>query len=334
MMSLACMMVFLGMQAQSERHFWLGADISGTTELESRGIRLYNQKGEIRECTALMKEIGLDAVRLRVWVNPRGGFCSKEDVLQMALRAKYYNMAVMVDFHYSDWWADPGKQHLPAAWQYMSFGEVKYQLAEHTRETLQLLKDHGVEVRWVQIGNETTHGFLWPIGRAEDNMKQYAELTDAGYEAAKSVYPETTCIVHLDGGCDLKRYEFIFEGLRNHGARWDMIGMSVYPYWDIEAGLTLNEEETFSRVVDNIKVLKQRYGTDIMITETGFDVRKPKEGKRSLARLIDMARRQTDGICHGVFYWAPELEDGAYWLGAFNNRRPTAIMEAFSEASK
>lgn len=110
-------LVGLLVQAQNSSVFWLGADISGTTEMEARGQRLYNSAGEIRENTALMKEYGMNAVRLRVWVNPRGGFCGKEDVLEMAKRAKYYGMAVMIDFHYSDWWADPGKQHIPAAWQ-------------------------------------------------------------------------------------------------------------------------------------------------------------------------------------------------------------------------
>ena len=101
--------------AQDKNTFWLGADISGTTQLESNGEKLYNTKGDIKENTALMKELGLNAVRLRVWVNPRGGWSGAEDVLEMAKRAKYYDMAVMIDFHYSDWWADPGKQHIPAA---------------------------------------------------------------------------------------------------------------------------------------------------------------------------------------------------------------------------
>ena len=316
------------LNAQSE--FWLGADISGTTELESHGVRLYNVCGEVRENTALMKELGLNAVRLRVWVNPRGGFSSKEDVLEMAKRARYYNMAIMIDFHYSDWWADPGKQHIPAAWQYLKYDELKWQLAEHTREVLQLLKSHHIDVRWVQVGNETTHGFLWPIGRAEDNMKQYAELTEAGYQAVKSIYPDAQCIVHLDGGADASRYDFIFEGLRQYGAHWDMIGMSVYPYWDIDSHLTQSEDETLEKVVANIKRLYHKYGTELMIVETGVEVRRPKEGKAFIKRLLHAAKNDTDGHCKGVFYWAPELED-QYPLGAFDNHRPTIIMDAFTE---
>lgn len=317
---------------QAQEPFWLGADISGTTELEARGEKLYNKQGDIRENTALMKELGLNAVRLRVWVNPRGGFCSKEDVLLMAKRAKYYDMAVMIDFHYSDWWADPGKQPIPGAWQYFSLGEMKYALAEHTRETLQLLKDNHINVRWVQVGNETTHGFLWPMGRAEDNMQQYAELSEAGYQAVKSVFPDASVIIHLDGGCDIKRYEFIFDGLRQNGAHWDIIGMSVYPYWDKEAGLTKDYKETISKVMDNIKALNRKYGCELMIVETGAEAKKPKEGKAIMQALIKAAKTQCEGHCKGVFYWAPEAE-GHYPLGAFHNHRPTEIMDAFTEAS-
>lgn len=329
---LACAALFaMTLQAQESNTFWLGADISGTTELESRGVRLYNTQGEIRENTALMKEYGLNAVRLRVWVNPRGGWSGKNDVLEMAKRARYYNMAVMVDFHYSDWWADPHKQTIPAEWQYLNYYELKYQLGEHTKEVLKLLKDNQIDVRWVQVGNETTHGFLWPVGRAEDNMQQYAELTQVGYDAVKAVYPDAQVIVHLDGGSDQKRYDFIFDGLRKYGTKWDMIGLSVYPYWDQEAGLEKDWQGTVRSFTANIKHLVQKYGTETMVVETGVEARKPEAGKRILKAIIDAARNQTDGHCHGVFYWAPELE-GPYPLGAFIDQRSTVIMDAFKEA--
>ena len=313
--------------------FWLGADISGTTELEARGQRLYNLDGEIRENTALMKEYGMNAIRLRVWVNPRGGFCDKNDVLLMAKRAKYYGMAVMIDFHYSDWWADPGKQHIPAAWQYMSYDEMRMMLKWHTTDVLQLLKDNQIDVRWVQVGNETTHGFLWPMGKAEENMEHYAGFTQAGYEAVKSVYPDADVIVHLDAGCDQKRYDFIFDGLRKYGAHYDLIGISVYPYWDKEAKLEQDTEGTIRDFVANVKHLYEKYGVNSMIVETGTESKKPIEGKKIMSDIINAALRQCDGHCLGVFYWAPELEDH-YPLGAFNNHQPTIIMDAFKEAAR
>lgn len=322
--------------AWAAQPFWLGADISGTTELEARGIQLYNAAGEPRENTQLMKDYGLNAVRYRVWVDPTatGGFCNPYDVLRMARRAKALGLAIMIDFHYSDWWADPGKQNIPAAWKDMNYEQMKNALAQHTEFTLRLLKDNGILVDWVQVGNETTNGFLWEMGRASEHMDQYAGLTEAGYQASKRVFPDTPVIVHLDGGCDPHRYNWIFDGLKQYGAHWDIIGMSIYPYWDIDAKLVTDYHGTIDGFVANIKRLYEKYGTELMIVETGVEARKPVEGKKILAEIIDAARTRCDGHCLGVFYWAPEADaTEAYPLGAFDNHRPTAIMEAFSEAA-
>ncbi|MCQ2289228.1 MAG: arabinogalactan endo-1,4-beta-galactosidase [Muribaculaceae bacterium] len=322
----------LSMQLSAQDKFWLGADISGTTELESRGVQLYNAAGEPRENTRLMKELGMNAIRLRVWVNPKRGFSNKEDVLVMALRAKALDMPVMIDFHYSDWWADPAKQNIPEAWKNMNYKQMKRALARHTEETLRLLKQHGIDVRWVQVGNETTNGFLWPMGKAQDNMKQYAGLTDAGYAAVKKVYPDAIAIVHLDCACDPGRYDFIFDGLRKYKARFDMIGVSVYPYWDIDSKLEADYKGTIKDFPANIKRISEKYGVETMVVETGVEVAKPEEGKVILKAIIDAAMNDCGGHCHGVFYWAPELE-GQYPLGAFKDHRPTIIMEAFTEAA-
>ena len=327
-----CMAVITATSVFAQEPFWLGADISGTTALEAHGGQLFNAQGEKRENTQLMKDYGLNAVRLRVWVNPKDGFCNKEDVLVMAKRAKAHDMAIMIDFHYSDWWADPAKQNIPEAWKELDYKQMKKALAKHTRETLQLLKDNDIDVKWVQVGNETTHGFLWDMGRAEKNMKQYAGLSDAGYAAVKKVYPKAICIVHLDGGCDIKRYHFIFNGLKQYKSRYDMIGLSVYPYWDIEAGLTKSDQETLDKAIANICQLYQEYGKELMIVETGYNADEPEKGKKFLSDLIEASVNQTEGHCKGVFYWAPELE-GHYKLGAFRNHRPTVIMDAYKEAS-
>ena len=322
---LLCMAgTFLTLHAQET--FWLGADISGTTSLEAHGGQLYNAAGEPRENTQLMKELGLNAVRLRVWVNPKEGFCRPDDVLLMASRAKALDMEVMIDFHYSDWWADPGQQNIPAAWKDMTYEEMCQALAEHTRSTLLLLKTNGINVRWVQVGNETTNGFLWPMGRAKDNMAQYAGLTQAGYDAVKQVYPDAQVIVHLDQARDPKRYDFIFDGLRANGAKWDIIGMSVYPYWDQKDKKEKNDSGTLKHALKNMRRMVKKYGTSVMVVETGYEVSRPEDGKAFLTRLISECKKMEGNL--GVFYWAPELEHH-YPLGAFKDGRPTVIMDAF-----
>lgn len=317
----------------SQNTFWLGADISGTTDLEARDVQLRNAKGEPRECTELMHELGLNAVRLRVWVNPKDGLCNKEDVVKMALRAKKWGMAVMIDFHYSDWWADPGQQNIPAAWTEMNYEQMKQALADHTRDVLRAINQAGVDVRWVQVGNETTNGFLWPMGRAQEHMDQYAGLTDAGYGAVKEVFPRAEVIVHLDGAFDPKRYDFIFDGLEKYKARYDIIGLSVYPYWDIRGKHTQSWQETVEKATANINRLWTKYHKPMLVVETGAEASKPIEGKQIIAAIIDMAKNKVGGHCQGVFYWAPET-DGPYRLGAFQNNQPTAIMDAFTEAAQ
>lgn len=319
------------MQAQTDGRpaFSLGADISGMTELEAHGVTVSNNQGQERELTTLMKELGLNATRLRVWVDPKGGFCSPQDVLGMARRSHHLGMGLMIDFHYSDWWADPGKQNPPAAWAGLDLEQTARALADHTRSTLQLLKDNGIDVQYIQIGNETTHGFLWPMGNLDENFGNYARLTRAGYEAAKEVYPEATVLVHLDDGYDLGLYERVFDGLRREGCPFDAIGMSVYPFWSKRDPA---QPTSVTDITDNIKALHKRYGVPVLIVETGVLASKPDEGYDFMSRLINAAIDDTEGACPGVWYWAPEA-CGGYELGAFEQGRPTRIMDAYTEAA-
>lgn len=227
---LACGLISLSFSCMASDPFWLGGDISGTTADEARGHFTMNCDGVKTETTQLMKDYGMNATRLRVWVDPVDGFCSPEDVLKMAKRSQELGMPVMIDFHYSDWWADPGKQNPPKQWSGLNLSQTEKALADHTRSTLQLLKDNGIDVKWVQVGNETTHGFLWPMGNFEENPVQYASLTKAGAKAVKEIYPDAKVIIHLDNGFDRNLYDTVFDSLKSNGVEWDIIGMSVYPF--------------------------------------------------------------------------------------------------------
>lgn len=331
----AALLLSIPAGASAAEPFWLGGDISGTTADEARGHFTTDTLGVTRETTQLMKDYGMNATRLRVWTDPKDGFSSAEDVLVMAKRSQALGMPVMIDFHYSDWWADPGKQNPPAAWLGLSYEDTKKALADHTRKTLQLLKDNGIDVKWVQVGNETTHGFLWPMGRFEDNPEQYAGLTKAGADAVKEVYPDAKVIIHLDDGFDQGLYDRVFDSLKTNGVEWDVIGMSIYPFWAIDGNKEESEIMTLIDAIANIRHLKEKYGSEIMVVETGVDAREPEKGKQFIDALIKATKELTDGACTGVFYWAPEIDaDAQYHLGAFSQGRPTAIMKAFKEAAE
>lgn len=342
--------------------FYKGADISWVTELESKGHKFYNANGDERECTALMKEYGMNAIRLRVWVDPskHDNWCNQEDLLVKAKRAKALGMEVMVDFHYSDWWADPAKQNIPASWKGHSYEEMKKDLANHTKEVLQFLKDNGITPKWVQVGNETTNGMLWSVktneqgweikdengnttitesmGHATRNPEQYAGFFKAGYESVKEIFPDAVVIVHLDNGFDEDLYNWNLDILKNNGAKFDMIGMSLYPYW-AESFHNKTAEQTISGCMANIQKVKAKYGCDVMIVETGM-LCADEQGKLANASILEEGYKQLARIikeskevgCKGVFYWEPECKPSQYKLGAFTeNGRPTRIMDAFKE---
>lgn len=326
-----CLMFAL--QTWGGEPFWLGADVAGANMMEKRGGFIFNKAGNKQELVAMMHGMGLNAIRLRVWVNPKGEWCNMEDQLVIAKRAEALGMPVMITIHYSDTWADPGHQTIPEAWKEYDYTKMKEAVANHTIEILKLFKKNNIDVKWVQVGNETTHGMLWPMGKAEDNMEQYAGLTEAGCSVIKGIYPDAKIVIHIDGGVDPIRYNKIFNAFEKYHVNYDMIGMSCYPYWDQDQGLEAKDEHTIIDCINNINGLYKKFGKELMIVETGYDADYPEAGYKFITDLIKAARTQTGGHCHGVFYWAPEI-DGGYKLGAFRNKRPTKIMDAFIEASK
>lgn len=347
--------------------FAKGADISWITELEANGHKFYNEKGQERECTQLMKELGIDAIRLRVWVDPKAhdNWCNAQDLLVKAKRAKNLGLDVMVDFHYSDWWADPGQQHKPASWKGLNLTDLKSAIASHTQEVLQLLKNEGISPKWVQVGNEIRPGMLWDedaslsgasydiqarfVKESNDtstdikypkNFANLASFINVGYDAVKSVFPESIVIVHLDNGYDTNLYTWFFDELKKNNGKWDMIGMSIYPYWTMLEHKDYTPDKVIDDCIKNINIVSQKYNCDVMIVETGMECADDNgnlasdailsEGKRLLAKLLKESQAQTNNRCKGVFYWEPECKPSQYRLGAFTqDGRPTKIMEAF-----
>lgn len=348
-------------------NFAKGADISWVTEMEHKGMKFYNASGVETECFQLMKELGLNAVRLRVWVDPKehDNWCNTADFVAKAKRAKDLGMDVMVDFHYSDWWADPGQQHKPAAWKGLNLADLKKAIAAHTTDVLNALKAAGVTPKWVQVGNEIRPGMLWDedvalSGASYDvrecdvkdsgttstkvkypkNLANLAAFINAGYDAAKAVFPDAIAIVHLDNGYDQSLYTWFFDELKKNGGKWDMIGMSLYPYWTMLEHKDYTPEKTITDCIDNIKKVSAKYNCDVMVVETGMECADDKgqlaatsvlqEGKVLLNRIMKECRENTNGRCKGVFYWEPECRPSQYRLGAFTeNGYPTMLMDAF-----
>ena len=307
--------------------FAKGADVSWLTQMEAEGAKFYTP-GENRtqmECMQLLRDhCGVNSIRLRVWVNPADGWNSIDDVVLKARRAERLGLRTMIDFHFSDTWADPGHQEMPEAWKTLSFEQLQQAVADHVKQTLTALKNAGVTPEWVQIGNETTPGMMLPVG-STDNPAQLAALNNAGYDAAKAVFPEALVIVHLDGGNNQWAYDRMFDILKDNGGKYDMIGMSLYPYWAEQQGETGGWRKVASDCIANINHLKQKYGKPVMICEIGM----PYDQAETCNQLIT---QMMDAPVEGIFYWEPQAPDGyngGYNMGCFDNGAPTCALDAF-----
>lgn len=202
--------------------------------MEATGYRFHDVDGKEKDCLQLLKERGMNTIRLRVFVNPSqdkaSGHCSAAETVVMALRAQKAKMRIMIDFHYSDTWADPAKQAKPAAWANLSFDALQNKVYEHTFDVLTALKKAGVTPEWVQVGNEIPGGMLWPDG-STNNWAQLAQLLNKGYEAAKAVNAKIKVIVHVDEGNNNEKFRWFFDKATEHQVKYDVIGLSYYPFW-------------------------------------------------------------------------------------------------------
>lgn len=326
--------------------FVRGADISWYTEMEADGKKFYNSQAQERTCPMLMTEIGMQAARFRVWVDPQNkfcDFCDTKDVVAKAVAAKEAGLDVMIDFHYSDWWADPGRQDTPKDWEGLGQGELQSALAAHTTSVLQSLKNAGVSPKWIQIGNETNSGMVFPAGQLWNGdgdipggWRNFTNLYNAGYDAAKTVFPSAKIMPHLANA--YQDNAWWFERLKQNGGKFDMIALSHYPMGT--SGKTWQEMN--AAAIANIKALKAEFGVDVMVSEIGVPAADPTTGNSAITDFLEKANAET--ACAGVFYWEPEVYGNwkpssydkfspawnAYPNGAFTvTGRPSAILNAF-----
>lgn len=305
--------------------FARGADVSWITEMEASGRRFYNAAGAEQDGMRLLKHLGMDAIRLRVWVNPENGWCGMEDLVVKASRAHDLGMRLFINFHYSDTWADPGQQRPPMAWEGHDLEALKAAVATHTTEVLQTLRVRGISPQWVQVGNETGNGMLWETGKAATDMAAYAALNNAGYDAVKAVFPDTKVVVHLQNGYDNGLFRWLFDGLKDNGGKWDVIGMSLYPSPD-------DWQQRNEQCLANMRDIVERYGSDVMVCEVGMSWDEAATARLFLEDLMAKVHTLPEGKALGVFYWEPQSYGGwkGYTLGAFDaSGRPTEALEAF-----
>jgi arabinogalactan endo-1,4-beta-galactosidase len=309
-----------------------GADVSWLPQMEASGFKFYNDKGIEEDCLKILKDHGMNTIRLRTFVNPsndkRSGHCSKDETVAMAVRAKKMGMRIMIDFHYSDSWADPGKQRKPAAWEGHTFPQLLNDVYTYTADVMTALKKNGVYAEWVQVGNETPTGMIYPEGKTS-NWRQLAQLINKGYDAIKAVSPKSKVILHLDQGNNSQRFKSWFDSASSNGAKYDVIGLSYYPYW-------LKGSPDYTLSIDdlarNMNGLVSRYGKEVMVVEVGGEDVKEQNTYEMLVAVINKVKAVPNGKGLGVLYWEPEGAKSwsGYALSAWgSNGKPTKALDAF-----
>ena len=312
--------------------FAKGADISWLPQMEATGYKFYNDNGQEEDCFKILQNHGINSIRLRTFVNPSddraSGHCSKEETVAMALRAQKSGMKVMIDFHYSDSWADPGKQKKPLAWEGHDFQTLVKDLYNYTFDVMTSLKIAGISPEWVQVGNEIPGGMVYPEG-STSNWPQLVQLINSGYDAIKAVSPNSIVILHIDQGNNIERFKWWFDNATANQAKYDMIGLSYYPYW-------LSGSPDYTLSIDdlskNMNSISASYGKEVMVVEVGGEDSKVQNTYDMLIAVQKKVKDVPGTKGKGVFYWEPE---GArswshYALSCWgDDGKPTKALDAF-----
>ena len=311
--------------------FYKGMDISTLIEVEKCGGKFYDCS-EKKDVLDILQSYGINAVRLRLWNNPYSedgepygaGTNDLPTTITLAKRAKEHGMDVLLDLHYSDFWADPGKQRVPKAWRGMDAGQLEEAVYSYTKDVLLAMKEAGVLPNLIQIGNELTNGMLWPLGQMP-NYDNLARFIRAGIRAVRSVDADMPVMIHLDNGGNNAMYRDWFDHYMERGEDFEIIGLSYYPFW----------HGTFDDLKNNMNDLAVRYGKELMIAEVSMgytmedyaeyeklspDERKgyatkpelveglpfpmTKEGQCDFMKaLFDVMAQVPENKCKGFFYW-------------------------------
>jgi arabinogalactan endo-1,4-beta-galactosidase len=293
----------------------IGADISFVPQEESRG-KVYSDNGVAKDVLEILKDNKFNWIRLRLFVDPtsekgysKEGFCGLEKTVEMAKRVKAAGMKFLLDFHYSDTWADPGKQFMPSSWETLKESALEAQVYKYTSETVRRFIDEGVRPDMIQIGNEINNGILWPQGKLPDGekkadpgaeMESFCVLLRCASAAVSATDPGITIMVHIACGGQNKESVAFFNKIISRDVKFDVIGQSYYP----EYHGTLEELEF------NLNDLVKRYEKPVFVVEY--------HGNRK--EVNDIVHNIPNGRGLGTFIWEPT---SPRWGGLFDREGKT-----------
>ncbi len=319
----------------SDKKFIKGMDVSSLPELEKLGAVFYDKDGDERNLLSVLREYGTNAVRLRLWNNPYSaegepygaGTNDLETVMEMAKRVQEHGMDILLNLHYSDFWADPGKQIKPKAWADFTGKRLESAVYDYTVAVLREFQREGIVLNMVQVGNELSNGLLWPDGK-RPNYETIALLVNAGIHGVRDIDPDIPIMIHLDNGGNNELYQDWFDNyFANDGEDFDVIGLSYYPFW----------HGSLADLEYNMCDLAVRYGKELVVAEVsmgytmedyasyeklkpsrrkgmatkpelaaGIEYPMTKQGQSDfLEDFMKRVSRVPNGLGKGFFYWEP-----------------------------
>ena len=336
----------------------VGGDISLLPSYEEKGVSFLTQGGQTIDdlVTYLASdEVGWNAIRLRLFVDPvnasatdkgEGVWQSLDYITPLAQRVKAAGLQLMIDFHYSDSWADPGKQHKPKAWESLTDEALVTTLYDYTRDALQHLADNGAAPDYIQIGNEISFGMLWETAHVDayhdKNWTIFAQLLNSGAKACREVCPDARIIIHTEQAGNTTTTVNYYKKLDDYGVDYDIIGLSYYPFWHkslSQLSTTLNAlGESFPE--RKVQIVETAYYYQYA-PSSGYDAESApwpstREGQKAYADAI-VAELNKHANVNGLYWWFPE-ENGYRnsvldsWInrGLFDNNTGRALPALYS----
>ncbi len=318
--------------------FIKGADVSFLPQIEDSG-GVYKQDGSGQDALQIFKDHGFNYIRLRLWHTPETNYNNLEKILYMATRIKDKGLKFLLDFHYSDTWADPGHQTKPSAWQSLTLVELKDSVYNYTKNVLSALYNQGTLPDMVQLGNEINSGMLWNDGRVggdyNSQWPDLAGLINEGIRGVRESCPSGDSVkimIHIANAANNSNCRWFYDNLLNQDVNFDVIGLSFYPWW----------HGTLTQVRSNLNDLASRYNKDIIIAEMAYpwtlqwyDSRNNIVGSSDqlhsgypatvngqaayIRQLIQIVRQTTGSKGTGIFYWAPEYISVPTILSSWEN---------------
>ena len=314
-MRIICALLVAATAVAHASDYAIGADLSFLKQAEDRGT-IFKDGGQAKPGLQIFKDHGYSWIRLRLFHTPTQLPNNLEYTIALAKAAKQLGYKFLLDYHYSDTWADPGKQFIPKAWASMSHAELVDAVRSYTRDSMNAFAEAGAYPEMVQVGNEITNGMMWPDGKLPQNWDQFADLVKAGIagvEAASVNRPRPRIMIHIDKGGDKVKTKAFFDKLDSYGVKFDVIGQSYYPWWH---GSLLDLHE-------NLAFMANEYKKDIIVVEAAYNYRpaeyrnKPApfpetpEGQKEFWEEVNrMVLATPGGRGIGLFWWEPAVGGG------------------------